>query len=141
VIEGLDAGADDYLTKPFSLPVFLARVRTLLRRAPREESLGPFQIGSVRIDPERYELERDGKRHSLTAKELGLLLLLFRKRGKSVSRGEILKEVWDLRPDTQTRVVDTFIHRLRKLIESDSSNPRYLVSVRSLGYRLEDEAN
>jgi DNA-binding response OmpR family regulator len=139
VIQGLDAGADDYLTKPFSLPVFLARVRTLLRRAPRDDALGPFRIGPVEIDPERYELERDGERHALTAKELGLILLLFRRRGKNVSRGEILQEVWELRPDTKTRVVDTFIHRLRKRIEPDSSRPHYLVSVRSLGYRLEDD--
>ncbi len=138
VVEGLDAGADDYLTKPFTLPVFLARVRTLLRRAPRGEMLGPFRIGPSQIDPERYELERDGELHNLTAKELGLLLLLVRRRGKNVSRGEILQEVWDLRPDTRTRVVDTFVHRLRKLIEPDPSAPRYLISVRSLGYRLEE---
>ncbi len=139
VVAGLDAGADDYLPKPFSLPVFLARVRTLLRRAPREEAPGPFRIGAVLVDPERYELEKEGKRLPLTAKELGLLMLLCRRRGKNVSRGEILEEVWGLRPDTRTRVVDTFVHRLRKLIEPDPSGPRYLVSVRSLGYRLEDE--
>jgi DNA-binding response OmpR family regulator len=139
VVAGLDAGADDYLAKPFSLPVFLARVRTVLRRAPREETSGPFRIGSVLVDPDRYEIEREGERLPLTAKELGLLMLLFRKRGKNVSRGEILEEVWDLRPDTRTRVVDTFVHRLRKLIEPNPSGPRYLVSVRSLGYRLEDE--
>jgi DNA-binding response OmpR family regulator len=139
IVHGLDAGADDYLTKPFSLPVFLARVRTLLRRGPADEGIGEFSIGSVRVDPERCEIERDGERQPLTAKELGLLLLFARRRGRNVTRGEILREVWGLRPDTRTRVVDTFVHRLRKLIEPDPSNPRYLVSVRALGYRLEDE--
>ena len=139
IVQGLDSGADDYLTKPFSLPVFLARVRTLLRRGAGDEATEPFSIGRVSVDPERCEIERDGKRQPITAKELGLLLLFARKRGRNVTRGEILQEVWGLRPDTRTRVVDTFVHRLRKLIEPDPAHPRYLVSVRALGYRLEEE--
>jgi DNA-binding response OmpR family regulator len=140
IVHGLDLGADDYLTKPFSLPVLLARARTLLRRAAQSESdvapEAPFVIGSATVYPERFELEREGVTHSLTAKELALLLLLWARRDTAVSRGEILQEVWDLHPETKTRVVDTFVLRLRKLIEPDPSAPRHLVSVRSFGYRL-----
>jgi DNA-binding response OmpR family regulator len=140
IVRGLDLGADDYLTKPFSLPVLQARVRTLLRRIPRAEEEseppGPFVIGSATVHPERFELERDGRVISLTAKEQALLLQLWSRRGTAVSRGEILQEVWDLNPDTRTRVVDTFVLRLRKLIEPDPSNPRHLLSVRSFGYKL-----
>ena len=140
IVRGLDLGADDYLTKPFSLPVLLARARTLLRRTAKVESgaapEAPLVIGSATVYPERFELERDGETHSLTAKELALLLLLWAKRDTAVSRGEILQEVWDLHPETRTRVVDTFVLRLRKLIEPDPSRPRHLVSVRSFGYRL-----
>jgi DNA-binding response OmpR family regulator len=140
IVRGLDLGADDYLTKPFSLPVLLARARTLLRRVAKVGSdsapEAPFVIGSATVRPERFELERGGETHSLTAKELALLLLLWAKRDTAVSRGEILQEVWDLHPETRTRVVDTFVLRLRKLIEPDPSRPRHLVSVRSFGYRL-----
>jgi DNA-binding response OmpR family regulator len=143
IVRGLDFGADDYLTKPFSLPVLLARARTLLRRIPRaeeeSETPAPFAIGAATVYPERFELERDGAVVSLTAKEQALLLLLWSRRGAAVSRGDILHEVWDLHPETRTRVVDTFVLRLRKLIEPDPSHPRHLLSVRSFGYKLVEE--
>jgi DNA-binding response OmpR family regulator len=137
VVRGLDMGADDYLTKPFSLPVLLARVRSLLRRAAPEPELDEIRIGPAVVHPERFELVRDQKVYPLTAKELDLLRLLWERRGRAVSRGEILEEVWELNPRTRTRVVDTFVLRLRKLIEPDPSRPVHLLSVRSFGYRLE----
>jgi DNA-binding response OmpR family regulator len=140
IVLGLDMGADDYLTKPFSLAVLQARVRTLLRRSAREEeedSAASFSVGSAIVFPERFELERGGEREMLTAKELGLLQMLYGRRGTAVSRGEILQEVWSLHPETRTRVVDTFVLRLRKLIEPDPARPRHLLSVRAYGYRLE----
>jgi DNA-binding response OmpR family regulator len=143
VVRGLDMGADDYLSKPFALPVLLARVRTLLRRSARaEEPAFParFSIGEAIIYPDRFEIERAGERLPMTAKELGLLQLLYARRGSAVSRGEILHEVWDLHPDTRTRVVDTFVRRLRKLIEPDPGAPRFLLSVRTYGYKLVTEA-
>ncbi len=91
------------------------------------------------MHPDSFEVEKDGERSPLTAKELGLLLLLWSRRGSAVSRGDILQEVWDLHPETRTRVVDTFVLRLRKLIEPDPSRPRFLLSVRSFGYRLVEE--
>jgi len=140
IVHGLDLGADDYLTKPFSLPVLLARVRTLLRRhQPRsdgESEAATFRVGCVTVHPDRFEVDRDGDVRPLTAKELGLLQLLYHRRGTAVSRGEILQEVWGLHPETRTRVVDTFVLRLRKLIEPDPGNPTFLLSVRSFGYRL-----
>ena len=138
IVHGLDLGADDYLTKPFSLPVLLARVRTLLRRQRTEEfeAQASFRAGCVTVHPDRFEIDREGEIRPLTAKELGLLQLLYNRRGTAVSRGEILQEVWGLHPETRTRVVDTFVLRLRKLIEPDPGSPAFLLSVRSFGYRL-----
>jgi len=143
VVHGLEAGADDYLAKPFDLPVLLARVRGLIRRRDwaRGSSDGPdsARIGDAQVDFTRFELQRGGQTVRLTLLESMLLKLLVQKRGQVVSKAEILEKVWNLSPDTETRAVDNFVMRLRRYLEPEASGPRLLLTVRGVGYRLADE--
>ena len=140
-VRGIEEGADDYLTKPFALEELLARVRALLRRrrwdgvAPEAGAIDE-SIGDVTVHFDRFELSTPAGEVRLTTREIGLLRALLDREGEAVERGELLETVWGLRPDTRTRVVDTFIHRLRRYIEPDPSRPRHIVSVRGHGYRL-----
>jgi DNA-binding response OmpR family regulator len=145
VLEGLEAGADDYLPKPFDLNILLVRLKTLLRRtawqneaasvvepAPPDEYA--FQHHLIRFDA--LELIAPHATTHLTVMEADLLRYLTDREGKIVPRKEILEQVWRVHEDTDTRAIDNFIVRLRRYIEDDPSDPRHLVTVRGIGYRF-----
>jgi DNA-binding response OmpR family regulator len=143
VVHGLEAGADDYLAKPFDLPVLLARVKGLLRRRDwargSEADAGPetARIGDADVDFRRFEIRKGEERIPLTLLEAMLLKLLVQNEGQVVGKGEILQKVWNVSPDTQTRAVDNFIVRLRRYLEPNPRFPKYLHTVRGAGYRLD----
>ena len=156
VLEGFAAGADDYLPKPFELPIFLARLQGLLRRStwlagkerssPTAEGAGTsaapaddselFAFNGKTIDFGSLELRMENNTIQMTLMEAKLLRHLIRNRGKTVSRKSILEDVWGLREDTDTRAIDNFIVRLRRYLEKDPSKPQHLVTVRGVGYRF-----
>ncbi len=140
-VVGLKSGADDYLTKPFEMMELLARVEALLRRAPVRRSLhaGAFELGGIAVDFRRAEVTRGGKPVTLSAREYRLLGYLIDHCGETVTRDELLTHVWGYSATTDTRTVDVHMAWLRQKLEENPKYPRYLQTVRGLGYKLSDE--
>jgi DNA-binding response OmpR family regulator len=149
VVKGFEAGADDYLPKPFELSVLIARIGALLRRhgwgrtvpeapgvAGEPATQDRYAFQGREIDFAALELRRDGKTLPLTLMEANLLRYLVQREGQIVSRKDMLEQVWGVHEDTDTRAIDNFIVRLRRYIEENPATPRYLQTIRSVGYRF-----
>ena len=142
VLQGFEAGTDDYLPKPFDLAVFLARLKGLLRRRewfqrerkPQIEEI--VNINNRTIDFQNLELKTESETIKLTLMEAKFLRHLIEKQGQTVSRKEILQDVWGLNQDTDTRAIDNFIVRLRRLLEDEPNSPKILQTVRGIGYKF-----
>ena len=160
VLKGFESGADDYLPKPFNLAILIARIESLLRRKHWQsssesassstqearrvaEASSPevFRFNGKVVDFENLQLRVGSQIIPLTMMESDLLRFLIRNSGRPVSRKQILQEVWNLHEDTDTRAIDNFVVRLRRYIEEEPAKPRYLLTVRGVGYRFEPAGN
>jgi len=138
-VVGLETGADDYVTKPFGMPELMARVRALLRRAEpgADETPDVVESGDLRVDLTRREVQRGGSPLHLKPKELDLLVFFMRRRGRAISREEVLNQVWGYEFADDTRTVDVHVRWLRQKIEPDPAQPSRLITMRGVGYRFE----
>jgi len=136
-IRGLDAGADDYVTKPFSVGELVARIRAIFRRTNRAQlSEAPLRIGTATIDPAAQTMKRGRETTSLSFYEVQLLKHLYERAGQVVSRDEILDKVWGVEAAPSNRTVDNFVVKLRKKIEPNPEKPVHILTVYGLGYKL-----
>ena len=137
-VVGLELGADDYVTKPFSHRELVARIRAVLRRG-QDQVLLPdvIEVSGVRLDVERHQLYVDGAEVRLALREFELLELLLRNSGRVMTRGQLIDRIWGSNYVGDTKTLDVHVKRLRSKIEADPANPKHLVTVRGLGYKLE----
>ena len=145
-VRGLEAGGDDYLTKPFNLDEFLLRVRAILRRwewyRGAVASTGSLRFGGNEVDFRSFRAKSwDGRSHELTEKEAMILKVLAERPGEVIGRDDLLERVWGEEVYPSTRTVDNFILRLRKLFEREPQTPRHFTTVRGVGYRFDPENN
>lgn len=134
---GLEIGADDYLTKPFGLSEFLARVKALLRRGPgKDVQLEDYRFGTVEVDFKNYRAIKDGVPVSLTQREFEMMKLFVKNRDKVISRNRFLNEIWGYDRFPTTRTVDAHIASLRQKLETDPEHPRFIVTAHGLGYKF-----
>ena len=141
-IAGLDYGADDYITKPFSLSELLARIRAIIRRSyPIKEEIETFSFGNVQLDFKKMEAFVNDNPIKFTRKEYDILKYFVQHAGEVVHRHDLLNEVWGYDKIPTTRTVDNFILDIRKKIEKEPSNPQYIVSISGVGYRFNPPKN
>lgn len=140
IVVGLELGADDYVTKPYSTRELLARIRAVMRRQTDDGDLDDSVLtaGPVRMDVDKHQVTVDGREIAMPLKEFELLELLLRNAGRVLTRGQLIDRVWGADYFGDTKTLDVHVKRIRSKIEPDPSNPRMLVTVRGLGYRFED---
>ena len=135
---GLKLGADDYLTKPFEMPEFLARIEALLRRSNQRGASKALRFGAVRFDPRRAEVWRDEKQVPVSAREFQLLKYFAEHRGETLTREQLLRAVWGYDSAPSTRTVDVHVAWLRQKLEQDPKQPKWILTVHGIGYRFAD---
>jgi two-component system alkaline phosphatase synthesis response regulator PhoP len=140
-VRGFRTGADDYVTKPFGVMELLVRIQALLRRGPPRQleasrSERVVRLGDVEVDVEGHMVRRNGEEVSLTPKAFELLLALHRKQGKVASRHELLRDIWGYSSSVTTRTVDAHVAELRRKLEADPAEPKHILTVWKVGYRL-----